>query len=365
MRLTFFVHSVVSDWNNGNAHFLRGVVRELQRLGHDVLVCEPEDGWSRTNLVADHGRSALDRFTVAFPEIAPVVYGPRADVASLVAGSDAVVVHEWSPPSLVRAIGRSGIPALFHDTHHRSITAPEEMRRYDLDGYAGVLTFGEAIASVYRDQGRHDHVYTWHEAADVELFRPREAPAVADVTWIGNWGDGERTRELRTFLLEPSARLGLRGSVYGVRYPAAALREVRRAGLQYGGWLANHRVPDVFARHRVTVHVPRRPYAERLPGIPTIRVFEALACGIPLVSAPWEDAEGLFSPGSDYLVARNGNEMRAQLENVLRDDELADELTRSGRRAVLARHTCRHRAEELVAILAELGVHDRPAEVAA
>ena len=56
-------------------------------------------------------------------------------------------------------------------------------------------------------------------------------------------------------------------------------------------------MPEVFARFRVTVHVPRRPYVEALPGIPTIRVFEALACGIPLVCAPWDDAEGLFTPG--------------------------------------------------------------------
>ena len=52
------------------------------------------------------------------------------------------------------------------------------------------------------------------------------------------------------------------------------------------------------------MHVPRGPYAEALPGIPTIRVFEALACGIPLVSAPWDDCEGLFQPGRDYLSRR-------------------------------------------------------------
>ena len=55
MRVVLFVHSLVSDWNHGNAHFLRGVVAELDARGHDVRVLEPHDGWSRANLVADHG----------------------------------------------------------------------------------------------------------------------------------------------------------------------------------------------------------------------------------------------------------------------------------------------------------------------
>jgi spore maturation protein CgeB len=113
-------------------------------------------------------------------------------------------------------------------------------------------------------------------------------------------------------------------------------------------------VPAVFARHRVTVHVPRRPYVEALPGIPTIRPFEALACGIPLVSAPWPDVEGLFEPGRDFLVAHDGRELEAQLRAVLEDRALAPSLAQHGRRTILERHTCAHRADELLAIVREL-----------
>ena len=111
--------------------------------------------------------------------------------------------------------------------------------------------------------------------------------------------------------------LGLKARVYGVRYPAKALDELAAAGIEYGGWLANYRVPEVFARYRVTVHIPRRPYARALPGIPTIRPFEAMACGIPLISAPWDDSERLFRPGRDFLFARDGGEMIANLRAVL------------------------------------------------
>ena len=362
MRIVFFVHSLVSDWNHGNAHFLRGVVRELVARGHELVVFEPENGWSRRNLLRERP-DAVAEFAASFPGLRSRTYGRDLDLDEALAGADVALVHEWNEPWLVRRVGHSGVPALFHDTHHRAVSAPTEMRRYDLSGYCGVLAFGEAVAAVYRERGWHDRVWVWHEAADVALFRPLRRAKRADIVWIGNWGDGERTAELRRFLLEPARRLGLTGTVHGVRYPERALEEVARAGLRYGGWLPNHRAPEAFAQHRVTVHVPRRPYVETLPGIPTIRPFEALACGIPLVSAPWTDSEGLFTPGEDYLVARNGRELERHVADVVRDPELARALSRRGRRTVRARHTCGHRADELLSILAELGIgsHQRVA----
>jgi len=105
----------------------------------------------------------------------------------------------------------------------------------------------------------------------------------------------------------------------------------------------------------MTVHVPRRPYVDALPGIPTIRVFEALACGIPLVSAPWRDDEDLFDEGTDFLVARDGDEMKRQLNALRNDPELARSVAQSGRRRVLEQHTCAHRVDELLAILRRIG----------
>jgi spore maturation protein CgeB len=364
VRIALFVHSLVSDWNHGNAHFLRGVVRELAARGHKPIVLEPEQGWSRRNLLREHPL-ALAEFRAFFPGLTSRTYDSEADVDEVLDGVDLALVHEWNEPWLVRKIGRSGLPALFHDTHHRAVSAPDEMQRFDLSGYVGVLAFGGAVAEVYRERGWHDRVWTWHEAADVQLFRPLRRVKRGDLVWIGNWGDGERSAELRRFLLEPARRLGLNGTIHGVRYPERALQVVARSGLSYGGWLANHRAPEVFARHRVTVHVPRRPYVEALPGIPTIRPFEALACGIPLVSAPWEDAEGLFAPGEDYLAARNGRELERQLSEVLRDPARARSLSRRGRRTILARHTCGHRVDELLAILRELGIADEQAAAAA
>jgi spore maturation protein CgeB len=130
--------------------------------------------------------------------------------------------------------------------------------------------------------------------------------------------------------------------------------------VEYAGWIANHDVPRVFAHFRLTLHIPRRPYVEALPGIPTIRVFEALACGIPLICSPWEDSERLFSPGQDYLVARDGAEMRDQIDWLLHNPASAQALADRGRQTVLRRHSCRQRVDELMTIMDELDSQGNP-----
>jgi spore maturation protein CgeB len=360
MKLALFYHSLRSDWNHGNAHFLRGVVRELIARGHVVRVFEPRTAWSVENLVRDHGDAAIAAFHAAYPALNSYRYDDALDLDAALDGVDVVIVHEWNDHDLVRRIGEHrarshGYKLLFHDTHHRSVTAPHEMAAYDLRHYDGVLAFGGVIRDLYRERGWAQRAWTWHEAADVRVFYPRQVTrSDGDVVWIGNWGDDERSAELRAMLIEPVRVLGLSASVYGVRYPDDAKRALAEANIQYGGWLPNFQVPTVFARHRVTVHVPRRPYVMVLPGIPTIRPFEALACGIPLICAPWQDCEDLFRPGVDYLVANTGEDMQRQLRAVLSDAGLAAELAHNGRNTILARHTCAHRVDELMTILEEL-----------
>lgn len=357
MRFVIFTHSLVSDWNHGNAHFLRGVATELIAAGHDLRVFEPRDGWSRQNLLADAGDGAVREFEAAYPLLRSALYDlDTLDLDRALEGAGVVLVHEWNPHELVRSVGehrarRGGYRLFFHDTHHRSVTDPGAMAAYDLSHYDGVLAYGSVIRDLYRENAWAPGAWTWHEAADTRIFHPQPAGGTqGDLVWIGNWGDGERTAEIREFLIEPVKQLGLKARVYGVRYPRTALAELEAAGIEYGGWLPNHRVPDVFARYRVTVHIPRRPYASALPGIPTIRPFEAMACGIPLISAPWEDRENLFRPGRDFLFARDGDEMIARLRSVLSHPELARDLAASGLETIRSRHTCAHRAEELLQI---------------
>jgi spore maturation protein CgeB len=366
LRFILFYHSLLSDWNHGNAHFLRGIASELLSRGHEVTVFEPRLAWSLQNLVARHGESPIHRFQRAYPDLSTIRYElDELDLERVLAGADVVIAHEWNHPELVRRLGahreRTGAryALLFHDTHHRSVTRPEEMDHYELGSYDGVLAYGEVIRRIYLGRGWVRRAWTWHEAADTRRFRPLPTEPDGDLVWIGNWGDDERTTEIRDYLLRPVRDLKLRARVFGVRFPEHGVRAVRRSGASYEGWLPNYRVPQMFARHRVTVHIPRRPYVESLPGIPTIRPFEALACGIPLVCSAWNDAEGLFAPGRDFLVAWSPAEMLQHLRTLLNDRVLSRELSEHGRHTVLERHTCAHRVDELLEICRSLGVKER------
>src|SRR2546421_9185652 len=166
MKVVLFYHSFVSCWNHGNAHFLRGVARELIRLGHDVIVYEPEDGWSRTNAVADGGAIILAEAPMLVPGVKALSYQTDSlDLDQATDGADLVIVHEWNSPALIAAIGRQRIAGapytlLFHDTHHRAVTDPAELGRLDIEGYDAVLAFGEVLREIYLNRGWAQRAFT-------------------------------------------------------------------------------------------------------------------------------------------------------------------------------------------------------------
>jgi spore maturation protein CgeB len=364
LSFRFFAHSWISDWNHGNAHFLRGLASALVGRGHQVRCYEERNGWSMTNLAREGAApEALIGFRNAFPELDVRFYTINSRLKELLreelCGSDVVGVHEWNSPAVVAVIlslkPELGFRALFHDTHHRAYSSPEEILRFPLAEFDGVLAFGETIRRIYSDALGAKRTWTFHEGADTAHFFPRPATKDTDVVWIGNWGDEERARELEEFLIRPAAAMRpSKFAVYGVRYPAPALERLKESGIEFRGYLPNLRAAEVYVRSRVSVHVPRKFYANGLSGVPTIRVFEALAAGVPLVSSPWNDSEGLFRAGEDYLAVSDSAAMLAELRHLLADARARQQLSASGLKTIRARHTCAHRAEQLVEICHEL-----------
>jgi spore maturation protein CgeB len=367
LKIRIFAHSWISDWNHGNAHFLRGLAYELTRMGHDVRCYEEIDSWSMMNLVEEgieKAAEAFRNFRKAFPTL-DVRFFQRGEffleyAGDELRGSDIVIIHEWNDPEVVDALlalkPKLGFRALFHDTHHRAYTNPEQIARMPLEKFDGVLAFGEAIRRIYAEMFGVPRVWVLQEAADVAHFRPLPLEKDTDIVWVGNWGDEERTRELQEFLIRPASRMRERTvAVHGVRYPIEARTVLDDAGIEYRGYLPNLEAPQSYARSLLTLHVPRKFYANGLSGVPTIRVFEALACGIPLLCSPWSDTEGLFRAGEDYLCLPDGAAMEAEIRHLLNDDAARRQLAENGLETIQQRHTCGHRAQQLLEICEELG----------
>jgi spore maturation protein CgeB len=375
VRFAFFYHSARSDWNHGNANFLRGLVRSLTELGHTSVCYEAARNWSVTNLVAEAGLRPLVEFRRRFPFVDVRLYAPQPlaalerRLARELCGVDVVVLHEWpavEQPALLQLLlrlrRRCGYRLLFHDTHYRVLTQPSRIARLGLERCDAILAFSPSLAATYRERLGlgPETVHVVHEAADDALFRPLPSDPdrpLDDALFVGNWGGPDRASELRAFLFRPARRAGpgRRFALYGVRYPPETLRVLQqRCGIDYRGWLPNHLVPQALAQTRAVLHIPRRQYVRVLHGTPTIRVFEVLACAAPLVSTYWPDTDGLFRAGVDYAVADTPRQMEEALRWLWRDEGAARRLGHSGRERILAHHTCRHRAEQILGIVGRL-----------
>jgi spore maturation protein CgeB len=315
MKFVMFQPSPPSNLRRANPAFLQGVAKELVSLGHEV----------RTP-------------------------APGTDLDMALDGANVVIVHSSTSPGLITALGKrraagGRFTLLFRDESH-------SRPRNDLDGYDGVLAAVEAIRELYLAEGWERQVTTWHDAADTTLFRPVPGQRpIMDLVWIGGW-DAPDAADLRKFLLLPVARLGLCARAHGAPFPSDIEAGLSEAGIENGGWLPSNCVPMAYASALMTVHIPRRS-PDVLPGIAASRLFEALACGIPVVSAPWEDADWLF-PSDCYLTANDTAEMTAALTVLRRDPGLREEMICHGLGAINARHSCAHRADELLRLIGRM-----------
>lgn len=358
-RFALFYQSVISDWNHGNAHFLRGLMRALQDRGHDVVCYEQVDNWSLTKLL-EAQPGAIDAFREHFPDLRFERYALDesldAWLASRLDEADVAIVHEWNAPAVIRLIGdlarTRAVRTAFHDTHYRVVLDNGYRAQLGLETYDHILAYSPSVAERFRALG-FTNVEVVHEAADTSVFFPRPVDKTTDVVFVGNYGDGDRSDELEDFVFAPRLSLpDLSYDVYGVRYPGSVLERLARdLHISYRGWVANVDVPRVYSGARIVLHIPRRQYVDLLPGTPTIRVFEALACGACLISLPWNDTDRLFRAGDDYVVAATPDEMRDAIAWLAHDDAARQRLGENGRRTILDRHTCAHRADQILRIL--------------
>lgn len=347
MKITVFGLSISSSWGNGHATLWRGLVRALHARGHEVVFFERDTSYyagSRDLTEIPGGRLVL------YPDWPSVLPEARRQVAD----SDVAMVTSYCPDGIAAtalALDSKAGARVFYDLDTpMTLAAVKAGRAVDYvgpEGFAGfdlVLSYtgGRALDELRNRLGARRAVPLYGHV-DPRVHRP--APPAdrfrADLSYIGTYA-GDRQKTLEALFMEPARRLPDHGFVIaGAQYP------------QHFPWTDNIRFvrhlppgqhPAFYGSSRLTLNVTRAAMAE-MGWCPSARLFEAAACGCPLLSDRWEGLDTFFEPGREILVAEGSGDAMAAL--ALSDGELRA-LATAARERALEEHTADRRAEELL-----------------
>ena len=361
MKLVIFGLTISSSWGNGHATVWRGLCRELARLGHQVVFFEKNvayyaahrdfqdipggklilyDTWS------DALPQALQHLTDA--EVAIVTsYCPDGIAATelVLASRPLKVFYDLDTPVTLERI-ESG--------HSVAYIGASGLRDFDI-----VLSFtgGRALMALRSRLGAKRAV-ALYGSVDPDVHRPvatREGYR-ADLSYIGTYAE-DRQAALNALFLEPARRLPEgRFLIAGAQYPPAF---AWLPNLFFVRHVAPPDHPALYSSSRLTLNVTRRAMAQA-GHCPSGRLFEAAACGTPIITDCWDGLEIFFQPGEEILVARQTDDVLAALE--LSDEQLARIAGRARQRAI-EEHCAARRARQLEAILESVAA-DEPEPLA-
>jgi len=350
MRIVFLGLSVTSSWGNGHATNYRALMRALDERGHDVLFLErdvpwyaaqrdlPEPPWGRTFLY-DSLDELRDRHAGAVRDADVVVVGSYVP--------EGVAVGEWVTETArgVAAFYDIDTPVTLAklDRGDHEYLAPHLIPRYRL--YLS-FTGGPTLARLERELGSPS-ARAFHCLVDPELYFPEPVPARWDLGYLGTYSD-DRQPALERLLLEPARRdPSLRCVVAGPQYPAAVEWPANVERIEH---LPPGRHRRFYAEQRFTVNVTRADMT-RAGWSPSVRLFEAGACAVPVISDAWEGLDTFFTPGREIVVAEDADDVRRALAEA---DGPA--IGAAARRRVLREHTAEQRAQQLEALVDRMAV---------
>ncbi len=351
MKIVILGLSITSSWGNGHATTYRGLVRELGSLGHEVLFLERDVPWYREN--RDMPRPPGGR-TEIYDDLADL----QTRFARQVRGADLVIVGSYVPDGV--AVGEwvtqeaAGLKAFYDiDTpvtlaklaagDYEYIT-PALIRRYDL--YLS-FTGGPTLRRLEREYGS-PMARPLYCSFDPDLYYPDPQPIRWDLGYLGTYSD-DRQPPLERLMLEPALRLRTaRFVVAGPQYPESIRWPPNVERVTH---LAPREHRAFYNAQRFTLNITRAAMVAAGYS-PSVRLFEAAACGVPIISDCWEGIEELFEPGREILLASRPDDTLLYLSDLTEQERRA--MGRRARERVLAEHTAAHRAVALERYALEL-----------
>jgi spore maturation protein CgeB len=346
VKIVFVGLSITSSWGNGHATTYRALLGALRQRGHETLFLERDVPWYAAHRDAP-GAGALYRSLAE-------LHSRHADEVRaadlVVVGSyvpDGVAVAEWALETARGATAFYDIdtPVTLArlDAGDQEYLSPELVPRFDL--YLS-FTGGPTLERLERDYGAC-RARAFHCLVDPLAYRPLDAEPDLDLGYLGTYSV-DRQPVVEGLLLEPARRApGRRFAVAGPQYPCEIQWPPNVERVEHLPPAAHS---GFYGRQRFTLNVTRADMVAA-GWSPSVRLFEAAACGVPVISDAWEGLDEFFEPGRELLVAHNADAVLAYLE--LPDHE-RDRIGSRARARVLREHTSEHRAEELERHVAEL-----------
>jgi spore maturation protein CgeB len=341
--------SITSSWGNGHATTYRGLVRELAARGHDVLFLERDVPWYAENRDLPDPPYCTTRLYRTLPQLKQRYTRRVAEADLVIVGSyvpDGVPVGEWVTETA------QGITA-FYDIDTPVTLAklakgdfeylsPHLIPRYDL--YLS-FTGGPTLRRIERKY-QSPMARALYCSFDPEHYFPEKQRLRWDLGYLGTYSD-DRQLTVDRLLVQPARKnLGAKFIVAGPQYPDDLEwpRNVKRVSHLPP---AEHR--KFYNSQRFTLNVTRAEMI-RAGWSPSVRLFEAAACGVPIISDWWDGLDSLFEPGREILIAEHASDV---LRFLRKPDEDRKRIASRARERVLAEHTAAHRAQELEAYVAE------------
>ena len=356
MKFTIFGLTVSSSWGNGHATLWRGLIRALSMAGHEVTFFERDVPYYATT--RDLHQLPAGARLVLYPDWDAVA----REAIQAVAAADVAMVTSYCPdgPSAAElALENTAGAAVFYDLDTPVTLArvgsgerPAYLPASGLGDFDLVLSYtgGDALERLRSVLGAR-RVAALYGHVDPDQHKPgrRQDSFAGDLSYLGTYA-ADRQARLQTLFIEPARlrpaqRFVLGGSGYPPGFPWTD-------NIFFVKHLPPSDHPAFFSSSRLTLNVTRRDMAE-MGHCPSGRLFEAAACGAPVLSDSWDGLADFFEPGREILIARDTDDVLAALDL---DAKTLAAIGAAARRRVLRDHTSARRAEELVAILRGLGL---------
>jgi spore maturation protein CgeB len=347
MNILFFGLSITSSWGNGHATTYRALVRALVAAGHRVTFFERDQPWYADN----RDLHSIEGARIHLYEKPEDLTQYGAEIRS----ADAAIVGSYVPEAISLAhLLFSEVPGVvaFYDIDTPVTLAKleagdfEYIDRKTIPKYDLYLSFtgGPTLKTLEKKYGAR-RAQALYCSVEPQHYFPEQSVPKWDLGYLGTYS-ADRQPGLQQLLLAPAQELSERRFVVaGPQYPEEILWPANVARIEHLS-PAEHR--RFYNQQRFTLNLTRQ--AMRKAGYsPSIRLFEAAACGVPIISDHWPGIEAIFTPDEDILIAQSPGDVVSFLRDL--SPERARNIGRRGRERILAEHTAAHRARQLEAYL--------------